>query len=373
MKLAAAVCLALGSVLCLSVAACKRESAPDPIQVRPPVPTAAPDLTGATKEIVASLEIESKPELEPDWRAVLEPLGAPSLVTWREADSGCRWAVLEPPEFVERVFLVSYRCPYYPVWDKRGGQTLFAIDGRIYLHDWRGAKVSALGASPMAVNGEPQLGFSATGTVRFCNYEDRPEPGGMVAEYTITWERRGEVWKKIRESKFDQALPAQTCSGPQDLERTGSVFYSPRARVPSNCLADRVSSFAEVCPGQQSIEYVKSQVTRPHDGFEFLAWSDQSFLAYPYIVGDSVHAMAPVFAIEGDEVTRIYDRRRGSSQQWGILLGEDHFLVRDEISLTHASLFKKGQVTPVIEFPDDVRVIWIPGTIPIAPVIRVTQ
>jgi hypothetical protein len=68
-------------------------------------------------------------------------------------------------------------------------------------------------------------------------------------------------------------------------------------------------------------------------------------------------------------LTQIYNRRPAKPLA-SVLLGTDYFLVRAEFEMTHATLFKKGQVEPVKEFPDAAVVIWIPGTIPRAEVIE---
>jgi hypothetical protein len=80
-----------------------------------------------------------------------------------------------------------------------------------------------------------------------------------------------------------------------------------------------------------------------------------------------------VFAIQGDQVTRIYERRGGPAQQWDIALGGDYFLVRDTVGLSSAPVFKRGSIAPLIEFPAETRVVWIPGGVAAAPVIEMTQ
>jgi hypothetical protein len=69
----------------------------------------------------------------------------------------------------------------------------------------------------------------------------------------------------------------------------------------------------------------------------------------------------------------LHRRKMLRAIRWDILLGDDYFLVRDEISSTHATLFQKGGLAPLIEFPDETRVVWIPGSVAVAPVVEMTR
>jgi hypothetical protein len=374
MQRAILLVLICGSSLCL--AACKRETALPP---SPNPSTAAQDV-----EPAASLPGAPAAEPEPDWSVQLAKLGPPSLMSWREVANLCEWAVYQPPEFQERVFLRSPQCPETLVWHKAGGKTLFALDGRIYLHDWQAAKVSALGAPPVA-GAYFELGFSNDGVVRSCDVQTRPVPGqesqgdqsepeqGATADYTIVWERGvNGTWRKAHEWPINyELMPADTCSGGVDLQRTGLMYYNPQAQLANNCVEQRQPG--ELCPSDQAIERFKSQIPVSDDGYEYLAFSASSFVAYPITFGDSVHVKAPVFVIQDDAVTKIYDRRGGPAEQWDILLGGDYFLVRDEVGLTSASLFKWGSAVPLIEFPAEMRVVWIPGSVAAAPVIEMAR
>jgi hypothetical protein len=304
----------------------------------------------------------------------LAKLGPPSLMSWREVDGGCEWAVFEPPQFKERVFLRSLQCPGTLVWYKAGGWSVFALESGVYVHDWKAAKVLSLPASPVtAAAGE--FGFSNAGVLRACKSETRPVPEqeNVGITYQLVWERAVDgSWNQVSEQVINYELtPIDTCSGAVDRQRTGTVYYNPQPQLANNCVEERQPG--ELCPADATIALFKSQVTDANDGFEYLAFSNSSFLAYPYVFGDSVHVSLPVFAIEGDRLTRIYERRTAPTRQWDISVGGSYFLVRDEIQLTHATLFEKGGVVPLIEFPDATRVIWIPGSVAAVPVIEMTR
>jgi hypothetical protein len=149
----------------------------------------------------------------------------------------------------------------------------------------------------------------------------------------------------------------------------GSVHYNPQPQVASEC---SVRQPRTLCPSRTLIERVESRLTGPEDGVEYLRLSDRSFLAYPYAVGDWREVVGPVLAIAGEQVSPIYDRAaRGSLLD--LLLAGEHFLVREQSTLTRASLFEKGRTTPRIEFPDHIRVVWIPGSVARAAVIEMVR
>lgn len=317
--------------------------------------------------------LPSEPEPPADFRELLSDLGPPSLVTLQQNGDRCEWAVLRPPQIEPRIFMLTQLCPSNSlVWDRRGGRTFFSVEGELYLHDWKAATVDDLGPGPTDST-RPELGVSATGALRICDYEERPVEGDNTAAYRITLERQQDgSWQPVREDRLGYEQSTQSCSGPQDTEASGSVFYEPQPQRANNCRQDEKASPSTVCPSPEIIERVRSQVSRPHDDFEYLSFGPAGFLAYPVSIGESVHVVAPVFALAGDQITPIYDRALPSGAlQWDILTAGEFFLVRAESGQTHATLFKKGQLEPLKEFPDDMRVIWIPGTLGTGEVIEV--
>lgn len=353
--------------------ACKRaeKPAPQPPRQQQRLSARAPAaLTQSTLEEPTGplVEIARPEEPQLNWRALLEELGPPSLLVLQQANGRCEWSVLRPPELAERLFLVTYICPSGLAWDRKGGRALFSLEGILYLHDWQNAQVEELGASPIA---EPEFGFSANGVLRACEYQTLPDERGTTAVFRITLERQEDgSWNRTAFEKLGYEPTSEPCSGLGDAEMTGGVLYNPRFQQASNCPLENRPAGA-VCPGKEAIDALSAQVKREHDGFEYIAFSPSSFVAYPVAFGQSTTRLAPVFTIEDDAVTPIYDRQP-PTEQWDVLLGTDYFLVRAEVELSHATLFKKGQAQPVKEFADDASVIWIPGTIPTADVIELT-
>lgn len=307
--------------------------------------------------------------VEPDWGREVARRGSPSLLSWGEISGRCEWAVFEPPTLARRVFLRTARCPTTLVWNKAGGQSLFALDGVIYLHDWQAATVTALGPPP--VNGvDVELGFSNRGVPRFCEFQDRPVPGdpGRHAQYRVLWEKPAQrSWQRVGEAFINHELiPPETCGGRVALYDIGSVQYNPQPQVANECTGGEPPT---LCPSRAAIERFKSRLSGAYDGYEYLRFSERSFLAYPYAVGDWREVVGPVFAIEGEQLSKLYDRTPRDTLL-DVLWAGDHVLVREQSTLARASVFERGRSTARIEFPETTRVVWIPGSVALAPVIE---
>lgn len=346
------------------LAGCKRGA-------EPAAPATIARAPSASTAIPAPPAVTAPSEPQPDWSALLAELGPPSLMMVRSVNDRCEWSVLEPPAFEPRLIMTTRTCPPKLAWDRRGGRSLFTIDGVIYLHDWQAARVQQLAPSPVE-DAQPDLGFSSAGQPRICSGESRPVPGreseDVAQSYLIRFEPRGPdgAWLKVAEEAIDYDLGQDTCAGGDDLENTGSVYYNPRAVVPANCTDPDKPNPDEVCPTAAAIAAVRRQVTVANDGIEYLTFGPTSFLGYSYQFGDSVHPQTPLFSIEQEVVTPILSFAEPAGI--AIRLGIDHFLVE---TAEAQYLFKKGEQKPLKVVPEGARVMWIPGTMPESPVIEV--
>ena len=291
------------------------------------------------------------------------------MLTLRENNGRCEWSVLRPPQLEERLVMVTQGCPATLVWHRAGGKSMFALEGILYLHDWAKARVEELAAPPTA---QPELGFSANGTPRVCSYETPQDGDNDEPEtYLVTYDQQADgSWQAIGYDVPPDDGAIEPCTGPLDQDKTGDMRYSPRHLDGSTCAIGNRPADA-VCPSRQVLDELSKQIQITHDAIEYVAFAPQSFVAYPIEFGEETTRLAPVFAIEDGTISRIYNRRPPVAQ-WDVLFSPDYFLVRAEVDMTHATLFKKGSIQPAKEFDDAVRVIWIPGTLPAADVIEVT-
>jgi len=408
MKLSSMVGLALlGGWLALAVA-CKRTEPPKqpasspPVSRTAPAARAVPPTQGAS---AAPVEIKLPEEPKVDWRVLLEELGPPSLITLEETNGRCDWSVLRPPELEARRFMVTHVCPSGLVWDRRGGRSLFVIEGGVYLHDWKSGQVKEL--EPPAL-GEPEFGFSATGAILACHFDVQNE-----VLYRETQQRQSDgSWQQIGYENFGQEYTSFPCSNSNDAELTGEMRYNPRYQDALTCDAKARPANAK-CPSEATLESVRLRFADQTNALVYpvyVAFGDRSFIAYRHSDTMEVTTIAPVLAIregairegairegaiqeravqegtvqegavkegavkegavEEETVVEIYSRRPRDAEV-DVLLGADYFLVRAAGEATHATLFKKGQVEPVKEFPDATIVTWIPGTIPPGDLIEV--
>lgn len=374
MKLSSIIGFALLTTGLALTAACKRNPSPTespdaslgPPPQSPPPPDAATSTapSAPTQPTAALVEVKRPAEPKIDWRALLAQQGPPSLITIEELNGRCEWSVVEPPELEGRLFMVSYLCPRNVIWDGRARQALFALEGIPYLHDWKDTRVTELPSPPFE---QAYYGFSTQGAVFACKNETRDDGGYRT---TLRLEEDGS-WNRIAyENLGMEEMDTASCSSWYDDENTGQMDYDPRYQTGTDCAyAGRPSN--AVCPSQAILEDVKTRVKGGYSAIHYIAFSDQSFIAFPIEYGRGVARFAPVFAIQGDAVTQIYNRLPEKPLA-GVLLGTEYFLVRAEYDMKHATLFKKGQVEPVKEFAATTTVMWIPGTIPRADVIALT-
>jgi hypothetical protein len=299
-----------------------------------------------------------------DWRTLLASQGPPSLITLEEVNGRCEWSLIEPPELEGRLFLVSHVCPGRVIWDGRDRRSLFALEGVPYLHDWKNARVSELPAPPLE---EAEYGFSTTGAIYACAYER----GGPTYRITLRLEADGS-WNRIAYEDMGYDGLIEPCSGSNDIENTGQMDYDPRYQRGIACAAEQLPPDA-LCPSKAAVADVQARAKGALDDVTYIAFSEQSFIAFPiqYDLEEEPARFAPVFAIQGDVVTQIYNRIP-EKPLTRVLLGTEYFLLRALSGMAYATLFKKGQVEPVKEFAATTTVLWIPGTIPRADVIELT-
>jgi hypothetical protein len=330
------------------------------------VPSEAAVLPTATSEIELPEEIMLPPGPKIDRQAVLAELGSPSLVMLRKANGRCEWSVLRPPQLEERLFLVSGACPDQFTWDIRARRALFVVDGAAYLHDWRTAKVERLEPPPL----KPAVfGFSANDSVLACTVETVSRGNGYDANYQLMLEQQADgSWKKIAYVNLGNHSMGGSCPDGYSDAGFGEMWYDPGYQAGQRCNPEIEGPAADVgrtqptCPSAATVAAVDARIKGEHDAIEYLVFAERSFIASPVDEAmDGVLRWGPMLSIENEAITEIYNRTSGAQKY--LLLSQEHFLVATAGAMTDATLFKKGQVEPLKEFPDDARVFWIPGTI----------